>query len=263
MIALAIVSASLFTYALPIDPVRYSVELNYDGYLPVLGGLEQTAKVKIGLVVSSRTDGIATTQLETLSVALRDLENGGWAVLPFNEESVRPFFPTSTIRHDRSGRILETDMPKNELPMRLPGLDLQHVPDVTFMFLEFPDKEIEEGHKWSFERKLGASIMKYEVEYQGTEEKGAKFRVQIVQEYEVKEDENNNPTNDESEVAQVVKTKVEGDGTVWFKGPKGLISAVDVTANAVSHVYSMKAGDPVGQRRLRTQFKIEYLGPKT
>ncbi|MCW5947203.1 MAG: hypothetical protein KIT74_09250 [Fimbriimonadales bacterium] len=263
MIALFALSATLFGYTLPSDPVRYSVELNYDGYLPVLGGLEQTAKVNIGLVVSGRTDGIATTQLETLSVALRDLENGGWAVLPFNEESVRPFFPTSTIRFEKSGRILETDMPKNELPMRLPGLDLQHIPDVTFMFLEFPEQEIEEGHKWSFERKFGASLVKYHAEYLGTDEKGAKFGVQLTQEYEVKEDENNNPTTDEAEVAQVVKTKVEGGGTVWFKGPKGLISAVEVTANAVSHVYSMKAGDPVGQRRLRTQFKIEYLGPKS
>lgn len=263
MIALFALSATLFGYTLPGDPVRYSVELNYDGYLPVLGGLEQTAQVNIGLIVSSRTDGIATTQLETLSVALRDLENGGWAVLPFNEESVRPFFPTSTIRFEKSGRILETDMPKNELPMRLPGLDLQHIPDVTFMFLEFPDKEIEEGHKWSFERKFGASLVKYHAVYLGTDEQGAKFGVQLTQEYEVKEDENNNPTTDESEVAQVVKTKVEGEGTVWFKGPKGLISLVEVTANAVSNVYSMKAGDPVGQRRLRTQFKIKYLGPKS
>lgn len=249
-----------FAYALPNGQSRYQVTLLYDGYLPVLGGMEQKAKVEIGLLVESKQAGEVTTALESFSVALRNLETGEWAALPFTANNVKEFFPASTIKHEPNGRILSTDMPRNDLPFRMPGLDLQHIPDVTFMLIEFPSYELRIGDEWRWTRSFGESLVRYWAKYQGRDDLGHRFDIRIEQEYETREDENNNPTKVESEVAQVVKTKVEATGKAWFSGPSGWISSAEVTATAVSDVYFKNAGEPAGLRRLQTQFKIEYKG---
>lgn len=262
MTILYAVLATAFTYALPAGQSRYQVTILYDGYLPVMGGMEQKAKAEIGLLVESKNVGEATTVLDSLSLALRNLETGEWAVLPFTAENVKEFFPASTIKHEPNGKIVSTNMPKSALPFRLPGLDLQHIPDVTFMLLEFPVQNTNVGDEWQWARKFGDSPVKYTSKYKGKDDIGHRFDLRIEQEYESKEDENNNPTQVEAEMAMVVKTSVRASGTVWFSGLSGWISRAEVNADAVSNVYSLKAGEPAGLRRLRMQFRIEHKGEK-
>ncbi len=263
MMILNVLCLTVFTYGLPNGASQYDLTLLYDGYLPFLGGFEQKAKVDISLSVEPKGAGEATTSLRTLSAYLSNLETGEWVALPFNEQSAKDLFPTSTIKFDPSGRISATSMPKTELPVRLPGLDLQHIPDITFMLLELPAEPVEVGDTWSYSRRFGDSTVFYDAKYDGEDETGHRFRLTLRQDYETKEDENNNPTLEAKDVAQIVRTKVTGDGTVWFKGPKGWIVRAEVNAEAVSSVYNVKPGDPVGQRRLRTLFKIEHKGSKS
>jgi hypothetical protein len=250
---------SVFSYDLGTFPSAYLLEVMYDGYLPVLGGLDQQAKVDIELAVTPVSEvgkpAGAKTSLRALQAFLRDIETKEWVSLGFNRESVLPFFPDSTVRVEPRGKILSTDMPKANLPFRLPGLDLQHIPDVTFLFLEFPEVPLVTGTPWRFVRKFNDSEVVCDATLVSSEGGAATFAVEIRQTYESYEDENSNPVVDVKEAVQRVATAVRGAGKVRFQGNPGGIASLDVTATAESIVYPLKGG--AEQRRtLKTTFKL-------
>lgn len=257
---LLLVVASSFVYQIPETPVEYGVRINFDGYLPILGGIENKVKVDLGLEVKSLASKEERLQLryslKSFDLALRDGESDNFVSMKFPFEDAKEYFPDSKVTYTRKGNILETTAPDGKMPVRLPGLHSQHLPDVTFLLLQFPEKEVDENEKWTYTRRFGDSDVRYEVVYRGKEEKGERFDVELSQSYETLEDLNHNPVSTREKAEYLVKTTVKGSGVVYFSGLSGVISYAEIRAEAVSSVESLK-GALEKSRKLVTTFVLE------
>ena len=160
-----IASAALIPVAYtlpPAKPATYSVQVSFDGYMPVLGGQEGTAQADLefsvqGLAPDSQGNPQASTELQGLKFAF----NG--ANLPLDIEKAKAYFPKTTLSITPQGKVLKTDAPNVSLPIRLPGLDIKRIPDLTFLPVEFPLNGIEAGGVWSFKKLFGDSEVDYEL----------------------------------------------------------------------------------------------------
>jgi len=258
--SLFLVFASSFAYRIPEIPIEYGVKIVFDGYLPILGGIENKIKVELGMEVKPLESKEEQLQLQyslkTFDLALRDGESDNFVSMNFPFEDVKEYFPDSKVVYTKEGRILKTTAPDADMPVRLPGLHSQHLPDVTFLLLEFPKKEIEKGEKWSYTRRFGDSDVCYEVTYRGKEEKGERFDIDLSQNYDTLEDLNHNPVSSGEKAEFSVKTTVKGGGIVYFSEPSGVISYAEIRAEAISSVESLK-GVPEKSRKLVTSFVLE------
>lgn len=251
---------TLFGYSFGAAPVSYRVEVGFNGYIPVLGGIEQPLKVDMTLRVEERDASEpelkrALSEITQFRLSVYDSQTKSFSPFPIGLDAVREYFPTTTTTFTRRGRIVATDAVNRDVPFQLPGLHPQHLADMTFLLIEFPDMPLEKGASWTYSRKFGDSVVLYTVTYTGTEEAGEAFNLVLKQEYEAFEDENRNPVGKERAKA-MVKTKVTGTGKVWFSAPTGRIQRAAVNAEGVSDVLSMD-GVPQTKRTLKTTFLME------
>ncbi len=262
MISFAVLAGLTLSYAFPNEPLEYSVSLLFDGYLPVLGGIEQKVKADMVLKVevNSRLDGKleASTSLTSFQLSMMDLESKTFALLPFSLENVKTYFPENKTTFLPNGRILGTTAPATDFPVRLPGLNTQHIPDVTFLLLQFPDGEIELGKPWKYMRKFGDVETFFEVFLEKVVDKRPLTGLNIRQSYKTYEDENKNPVNNPTEAELTVTTTVTGNGEAELTGTNGILKKAVVTAQAVSSVLNSK-GQAQNERRLKTIFEINLI----
>jgi hypothetical protein len=259
MLALLAVG-SVFGYSFGADPVSYRVEVGFDGYIPVLGGIEQPLKVDMTLRVEERASSEpdrkrATSEITQFRLSVYDSETKSFSPFPIGLDAVREYFPTTTTTFSPRGKIVATDAVNRAVPFQLPGLHPQHLADITFLLLEFPETPLEKGATWTYRRKFGESEVVYTVTYSGTEDAGEAFNLALKQEYEGYEDENRNPVA-KDRAKKLVKTRVTGTGKVWFSAPTGRISRATINAEGVSDVLSME-GVPESRRTLKTTFLME------
>lgn len=251
---------ALFGYSFGLEPVSYRVEVGFDGYIPVLGGIEQPLKVDMTLRVEERAASEAgrkraISEITQFRLSVYDSETKSFSPFPIGLEAVREYFPTTTTTFTSRGKIVATDAVDRDVPFQLPGLHPQHLADMTFLLLEFPDEPLEKGANWTYKRKFGDSEVIYTVTYVGSEEAGETFDLKLQQEYGGYEDENRNPVAKERAKA-IVKTRVTGTGQVWFSAPTGRIRKAIVNAEGVSDVLSMD-GVSQSKRTLKTTFLME------
>ncbi len=251
---------SVFGYSFGPAPVSYRVEVGFDGYIPVLGGIEQPLKVDMTLRVEERASSEperkrAISEITQFRLSVYDGETKSFSPFPIGLEAVREYFPNTTTTFFSRGRIIATDAVNRDVPFQLPGLHPQHLADMTFLLLEFPDVPLEKGAFWTYRRKFGDSEVVYTVTYSGPEDAGEAFNLALKQEYQGFEDENRNPVGKERAKA-IVKTRVTGAGKVWFSAPTGRITRATVNAEGVSDVLSMD-GAPQSKRTLKTTFLME------
>ena len=214
-------------------PLQYSFEpgmkldyrstIVFEGFIPILGGNEGTVVVEMGVTV----EGLARTKPENARSAneitsFRVTFND--APLPFDASSVQSYFPRTTISVAPSGKIVETDAPNVQLPVRLPGLHVRHFPDVTYVPIEFPKEGPKVGEPWKFTRKFGDSDVVYECRL--VEQKGdvAKVAVKLSQEYEVFENAALEVVTEEKNAERRVRTVLTGEGTVVFDTKRGIVT---------------------------------------
>ncbi|GIV03091.1 MAG: hypothetical protein KatS3mg015_1921 [Fimbriimonadales bacterium] len=254
---------TLFGYSFGSAPISYHVQVSFDGYIPVLGGIEQPLKVDMDLRVTGKEGGSdekrkVLSEITQFRLSVYDAETQSFSPFPIGLEAVREYFPATTTTYRSSGKILATDAVDRDIPFQLPGLHPQHLADMTFLLLEFPEKPVEPNETWTYKRTFGKSDVLYEARYAGKEEQGERFDLKLSQSYEGFEDANRNPVPKELAATRVV-TKVEGTGSVWFSGPSGRIVKATVTANGTSDVVSLE-GQPVAKRTLKTSFYMESQG---
>ncbi|HWP31393.1 MAG TPA: hypothetical protein VNK96_06690 [Fimbriimonadales bacterium] len=258
--SLLLLVTSSFVYQIPENPVEYAVKIILDGYLPILGGIENKIKVDLGLEIrpnEAKEDKLQVQySLKSFDLALKDGESDNFVSMKLPFEDVKEYFPDSKVTYTKQGKILATTAPDANMPVQLPGLHSQHLPDITFLLLQFPEKEIIENEKWTYTRKFGDSDVRYEVVYKGKEEKGERFDVELSQSYETLEDLNNNPVSAREKAEYLVKTTVKGSGVVYFSGLSGVISYAEIRAEANSSVESLK-GASEKPRKLITTFVLE------
>ena len=257
---LTLLAVIALSYKVPASPLEYTMKVDFAGYIPVLGGQENAdCNVAMGFTVNSiAADGDGNPQA-VFDLTAVDIKFGG-APLPFDLDSVRPYFPKNTISHTPMGKILKTDAPDIQLPVRLPGLDVKRIPDITYMPIEFPAEGVEVGKSFEFKKKFGDSEVSYKVTPQKMEGSTLFLDLTMVQTYETMEDEAKNVTTKTEDAAAKVRTTVTGSGTVQFDTEKGIVKASKVVADAASAVSGMK-GEDLGKRTLKTTVEVA-LKPK-
>lgn len=249
-----LMTALKIAFALPASGIQYDVNIQFDGYLPVLGGSEGKVNADIGLSVKG-VDPDEKGQLRAVSdlTSLNLVWNGD--KMPFTVDNIRPFFPKTTISYAPNGKILSTDAPDVQLPVRLPGLDVKRFPDITYLPIEFPEGGIEVGVPFKFQKKFGDSSVDYEATITSVKGATVSVAVKMTQAYETLEDEAKNLTTVEKDAFYKVTTKVEGSGTFEFDANRTILvksKLVGVSESKATEVKSGKSSD----RKLTTTLTV-------
>jgi len=247
----ALIAATQIAYAFPAGVSRtYDVRVNFDGYLPILGGRD--AKADLSMVVG--VDGLTPDDQGRSRAAseIKDLKlvfNG--ATMPFNATNIQTYFPKTTVSVSPQGKVLATDAPNKPFPFRLPGLDVKKFPDITYLPIEFPSEGVEVGKSWTFTKTFNGSDMTYTLTATAIDDKSVELKFDLAQQYTAYEDGQGSPV--ESEVAALVKveTKLTGGGTATFDRTLGLVTKFEGHADTVSQATDVKSGASK-ERKLKT-----------
>jgi hypothetical protein len=249
-----LLTALKIAFALPASGIQYDVNIQFDGYLPVLGGSE--GKVNADLGLSVKGDGLddkgnqkAVSDLTSMNL----IWNGD--KMPFTVDNVRPFFPKTTITYAPNGKILSTDAPDVQLPVRLPGLDVKRFPDITYLPIEFPEEGVGIGVPFKFQKKFGDSAVDYQATVTGVEGSTVKVAVKMTQAYETLEDEAKNLTTVEKDAFYRVTTKVDGEGTFEFDANRMILVKSKLVGVSVSKATEIKSGKS-SDRKLTTTLSV-------
>lgn len=261
MIAIVAAVAVAVAYKFPTEPMAYTLKANFEGYVPVLGGQENA---QVNVVMGFKVWGIAPEEGNLRAVSdLTDVEiKFGGAPLPFDVDSVRPFFPKNTIVLTPAGKIIKNDAPDVSLPVRLPGLDVKRFPEISYLPVEFPAEGIEMGKSFQYKKAFGDSDVTYTVTPEKLEGATLFLKVQMEQVYETLEDEAKNLTVKAVDAAYKVRTSVKGEGTVEFDADKGRVIRSKFVANATSDVTAIKGGE-ASKRDLKTTVTVESRDGKS
>jgi len=242
----------------PETKLEYSVDVQFEGYIPILGG--QEGKVQVDMPI--RVNGLAKSgdelQASSEITGFKITFNG--APLPFSLESVKDYFPKNTITFTPSGKITKNDAPTLDVPVKLPGLDVKRFPEITYLPVEFATPEIDVGSSWSYRKPFGDSEVLYDCSIKSITNDRIHVALKIVQSYETLEDESKNPVKDRDDAIASVKTAVTGSGTVQFNRSLGVIQSFSAVADARSEVTDIES-KAVTVRNLKTTINVKLRVP--
>lgn len=206
------------------------VSVRFDGYLPIFGGRE--AKVDVMFLVGvegaePKDDALrATSEIREFKIELDG------APLPLTVESIRDYFPRSTVTLTPFGRVVESDAGDRRLPIQLPGLDPGKLPQLTFLPLELPSVEAAPGMKWEFTRPFTGADMRFACEVVSVEGSLVRVKSTMRQSSSVLEGPTMQIVADEKDAASRVETELEGSGKGVFDRELGRWREFDVKAVA-------------------------------
>ena len=239
------------------ESATYRLNAVFDGFLPLLGGNEGRADVVLGVRVVGEAAAAplrrATTEVTEFSLSF----NG--ARLPFGVEAVRDFFPKAGAEFKPQGEVTKNEAPKRSLPVRLPGLAADRLPEITYLPIQFPAGPVEQGATWEFSRDFDGVPLKTSVTWRETRGDLAMLDVKIQQSYSVLENEVLEVVAEESQAIARTQTELSGSGVVWFSLKDGRVEKADIKSVANSVVTPLKGGQPTN-RRLTTTYAIERVG---
>lgn len=242
------------TYKFPeARPAQYQIGLKFDGYLPLLGGNEGTAEVKLGLSVQGGPAEGGNSK------AVSDLTDMGLTFngqkLPFTVDDLKKYFPKNTVTLTAEGKILTNDAPDLTLPVRLPGLDVKRFPDITFLAVEFPQTGVEEGKSWSYQKAFGDSTVNFDVVPTKVGDDKVEMTLKLSQKYTTLEDEAHSLVKDQKDAAYTVVTDVSGTGKVVFDRTVGLIRSLNIVADSTDLVTDLQSKKET-HRKLKTTLTV-------
>lgn len=235
MLALVAVAISIpFAYSFPASkPVEYQMDAHFEGFLPIFGGIDGTADIMLAVSVvgiEADIDGSprVAMDLSDAKVKLKD------ATLPFDVDSVRKYFPLTTITIDPLGKMLKTDAPDVALPIRLPGLDVKRFPEICFLPVEFPKDGVEANQEWSYERELDGATTPFKAILKSMTDDQLVVGIEFVQSYENFENEAKEVVQSKGDAVASVATTVEASGEATFDRKRNILKSVKVTSKAHS-----------------------------
>lgn len=239
----------------------YDLTVAFDGMIPILGGQEGKAVVNLGF----RLEGMKPTK-DKEQKAFSELTRAEFifngSKLPLGLENVQDFFPKTTIELLADGTIQSSDAPKKDLPIKLPGLDIQRFPDISYLPVIFPKQAIEVGNSWSFEKPFGGSNMKYVCTFSKLEKEKAMISIRIDQSYVVLEDSAMQVVTDKADASNEVTTRMTALGEVKFDTKLGLVDSYSMDGFSDSDVKSIETNE-VTKRKLKLSVKLsEAKSPK-
>ncbi len=261
-----LLALALATAEYKIEPAAkhaYVMDAEFNGFLPILGGNEGKAEIRMGIAVEgeSRTENELKISSEISAFSIKF--NG--APLPLGLDAVQDFFPKATVTLNRQGKVLANTAPNTPLPVRLPGLDPRRMPDITFVPLEFSSDEVKPGLTWKFERDFSGAPLAYSCRVESVEGDVAALSIAVKQEFTALENEGLEVVKKEEDAVASVKTIMTGEGKVWFNLTGGYALGSEMQNLAVSTVTPLKQGKK-SERRLTTRLNVARSGftiPKT
>ena len=255
MLMLALIALTPIAYNIPSRPAPYKVEVHFNGYIPILGGMQGKVDLNVGITVKSADpdngNPRAVTDLTDLKIILND------ATLPFGKDEVEKYFP-NTVTMTPQGKVLKNDAPDLNLPVQLPGLDIKRFPDITFLPVEFPADGIEQGKPFSYSREFGNSAVNYTVTPTSIDDNQVSLDLKLNQDYTNQEDDARNVAKDPKDAVAEVKTHMQGTGKVVFDRHLGLVKSMHLDADAASVVTDLKT-KATSSRDLKTSEDVALI----
>ncbi|MGE0002093.1 MAG: hypothetical protein AB7F50_02640 [Fimbriimonadaceae bacterium] len=254
--------AALWTTAYSFSPGvahTYDVKVTFDGFLPVLGGNEGKAEIKMGVKVEGAQAPAGRTAATNEITAFEISFNG--AKLPLTVDNVTDYFPRSHLVIEPTGKLVSNDAPDKKLPVRLPGLDVRRLPDITYVPIEFSTTATALEDAWKFQRDFGGTPMDYQCIAVGEEDGLVKVKVEVRQEYTVLENDSLEVVTERSSAVREVTTVLEGKGFVLFDQELGMARKAVMSNLATSRAKDLKDGT-VGVRKLKTDYEVVLGSPR-
>ena len=239
MVAL-VAALTVISYAFPANPpVAYDVEFQFKGFIPVLGGRDGDADVKLGFEVAGATadaDGNprVTCDLKAFKLLFGDAE------MPFTLEQVKEVFPKNASSITPQGKVLKNDTPDVDIPFRLPGVDVKKMPDLTFLPIEFPTEGVEIGKEWTFKKTFAGADVSYTAKVTELDDAHAEVELKLSQSYDTLEDEAKKVVKSEQEAVSRVHTDMTGTGKVTFDRKLGIVRSCTLESHSVAHVVDIQ-----------------------
>ena len=239
------------SYQVPQKMVAYTLTIGLDGYIPVIMHRDAKVRLDVGISVQGLPPGAAGVEKAVTDVTTLKLSVDGSVIPSVDRNAVDQYFPES-VTLSPQGNIIDSNMPKQvDLPIHLPGVDIKHFPDLSFLAVEFPAQGIEQGTPWTFTRSYGDSTVAYTVTPTSVTDDRIDMNIAFTQDYKDQEGDAYEPVQDPRDAAFDVATHVQGAGTVEFDRKLGLVSQVHVQSDAKGDVTDL-ATKAVSHRDLKT-----------
>lgn len=244
----------------PGTKILYDSEITFEGFIPILGGQEGTVVVKMGVDVEGLkpeegAEVRVASEIVSFSVTFDDIP------LPFDLSMVTDVFPRTTIKLQPNGKIVSSDAPDKQLPVRLPGLDVKRFPDITYVPVQFPKEGASIGDEWKYSKSFGGSDIHYKCKLIEEKDGIARISISIEQEYELLENAALEVVDAEIDAETRVKTVLTGKGHVLFDTRKGNALEVLMKNTALSDVTSLH-DESKSKRELDTTFSLKLRKPE-
>lgn len=250
---LALLALLTPAYRFPVGkPIDYKVHVAFDGFLPILGVGVGTAVIDGTFQAQGQSDGAVKAGLTDFKLVFNGAE------IPIDLDDAQRYFPDGSFKYAPDGELKNWKSPKVLAPVRVPGLDAEHLPEIAFMPVVFPASGVEVGKSFAFSRVLSGGDAQYKVT--PTKATGSELDVDFTvhQSYSNYEDSANMVVGKKDAVAQV-ETMVDGKGAAVFDLTLGRFRSYTLDDNAVSHATDLDSGKTT-ERRLKRHFEIVSPG---
>lgn len=249
------------SYDFPVGvEAKFNVKVQFDGYVPLFGG--KTGKVDIDMIV--KTVGVESKKADLQSVDSEITELKGTAfgmILPVNKNNIGQFYPKAVASFESTGAVKSTTAEHKEMPVKLPGLDSQRLPEISYVPLVLNHTATAKGEGYEFTRTFNGAPMTYKISPgTGDGEGRVSFKIEVSQDSSGFEDSYGNPI-EASGAKSKLKTILTGKGTATFDMTKRMFDKVVVTTTADTDVTVIKTGKTT-KRSLKTTLTIVRDGAK-
>lgn len=239
---------------------KFNVNVAFEGYIPLFGG--KVGKANVDFVVSAKSvpeKSPLLTAVESEIVELKAVAFG--ATLPLNKNNIGQFFPKATATFDATGLVKFNSAEAVNMPVKLPGLDSQRLPEISYVPLIVNSDALTSGTSYEFDRTFNGAAIHYKVTPSKAEDGHQTLAIEVSQDSEGFEDAYGNPA--EASAAKFkLKTHLTGTGSAVYNPGKAMFDKVVVETNAETDVTNMKTSKET-KRNLKTTLTIIRDGVKT
>ena len=247
-------------YDFPVgSDTKFNVTVAFDGYIPLFGG--KVGKANVDFVVSAKSvpeKSPALMAVESEIIELKAVAFG--ATLPLNKNNIGQFFPKATATFDTTGLVKYNSAEAVNMPVKLPGLDSQRLPEISYVPLIVKPETFATGTSYEFDRTFNGAAIHYKVTPTKMENGRQTLSIEVSQDSDGFEDAYGNPA-EEAAAKFKLKTHLTGTGSAIFNAEKSMFDKVVVETNAETDVTNLKSTKET-KRNLKTTLTIVRDGAK-
>lgn len=233
------------------SPATFDVNVQFDGYIPIFGGKTGKANVDLTVIANPKSaDTVECSISEIKAIAFG-------AELPLNASNVEQFFPKSEVQFKPNGTVVKNSAPAIKMPARLPGLDSQRLPEISFLPLVLSSAG---EQKYSFKRAFSGREVNYTVRVLQGFDGHLVFNLELRSESNGFEGAFGRELEDEKGAKAKTNSLLLGTGLATFDKEIGQFDYVEVSSIETTTVTPIGKGEPT-KRELKTKLTIKRRTP--